>query len=243
MIQGSIDEFLLQEAAPAMTTETNKRNSGSGNALNGEKRNFDSEAATWDKEPGRVKLANDVAQAISEMVSLTPEMDVLDFGCGTGLLTLRIQPLVRSITGIDSSQGMLNVLDTKIRKQGITNVRTRLADITRGVLFSGEYDLVVSSMTLHHIKDLPFLLKAMAGVTRPSGQVAVIDLDCDGGKFHDSNEGVFHFGFDRSIMKNHLEAAGFVSIRYQTAAIMQRLSPSGETRDFTIFLMTGRKPE
>lgn len=226
-----------------MTPETKKRNSGSGKAMNGEKRNFDSEAMTWDREPGRIKLANDVAQAISGMVSLTPEMDVLDFGCGTGLLTLRIQPLVRSITGIDSSQGMLDVLDTKIRKQGITNVRTHLADVARGDVLTGEYDLVFSSMTFHHIRDLPLLLKAMAGIIRPSGLVAIIDLDCDGGKFHDSNEGVFHFGFDRCIMKKHLEAAGFVLIRDRTAAIMQRPSPSGETRDFTIFLMTGRKPE
>lgn len=210
--------------------------------MNEEKRDFNSEAMTWDKEPGRVKLANDVAQAIYEMISLRPDLDVMDFGCGTGLLTLQIQPLVRSITGIDSSQRMLDVLNMKIRKQSITNVRTHLVDITREELPFGEYDLVVSSMTLHHIKDIPSLLSAMAGVTRSSGQIAIIDLDSDDGKFHDSNEGVFHFGFDRSFMKKLLKEAGYATIQEKTAAIMQRVSPSGETHDFTIFLMTGIKP-
>ncbi len=209
--------------------------------MNEEKRDFDSEAMTWDKEPGRVKLADDVAKTISEMISLSPDMDVMDFGCGTGLLTLQIQPFVRSITGIDSSPGMLNVLDMKIKKQDITNVKTHLADITQGELPSGEYDLVVSSMTFHHIKDISLLLNAMAGVSRPSGQIAIIDLDPDDGKFHDTNEGVFHFGFDRSNMKKLLEEAGYDSIREKTAAIMKRVSPTGETRDFTIFLMTGKK--
>ncbi|OPX63203.1 MULTISPECIES: class I SAM-dependent methyltransferase [unclassified Methanoregula] len=239
-----------------MTTDTRKRNPGTGKAVKGKKedsgstditggenRSFDAEAATWDSEPGRVKLADDVAQAIRGMVSLTPEMDVLDFGCGTGLLTLHLQPLVRSITGVDSSQGMLAVFDGKIRKQGITNARTRFADLNKGDMPDGRYDLVISSMTFHHIRDIPHLLKMMAGVLRPSGQIAVIDLDPDGGKFHSSNAGVFHFGFERSVMKDLLEAEGFVSVRDRTAAIMQRPSPSGEARDFPVFIMTGRKPE
>ena len=218
-----------------------KRNFDSTNAVTGEKRNFDSVAATWDENPGRVKLSQDVARAIRDRVRPTPEMDVLDFGCGTGLLTLQLQPLVRSITGIDSSQGMLDILDGKIRKQRLTNVRTRLVDLDKGDALTGEYDLIVSSMTFHHVQDVRAVLKAMAGILRPSGQVAVADLDCDGGKFHDSNEGVFHFGFDRCIMMKHMEAAGFGSVRNRTAAIMQKPSPAGEARTFTIFLMTGRK--
>ncbi|PWR73886.1 class I SAM-dependent methyltransferase [Methanospirillum lacunae] len=209
--------------------------------MNDEKRDFDSEALTRDKEPARVKLSNDVVQAICGLISLTSDMNVLDFGCGTGLLTLQIQPFVRSITGIDSSQGMLNVLDAKISKLGITNVRTHLFDIIRGVLPFGEFDLVVSSMTFHHIKDVSLLLKAMAGVIHSSGQIVIIDLDPDDGKFHDSNEGVFHFGFERSIMKKLLEEAGYDSIREKTAASMQRVSPTGETRGFSIFIMVGRK--
>ena len=61
----------------------------------------------------RVKLATDVAGAVSAEVRLAADMDVLDFGCGTGLLALQLQPYVRSITGVDSSQGMLDVLGSE----------------------------------------------------------------------------------------------------------------------------------
>ncbi len=74
-----------------------------------ELRDFDKEAALWDENPGRVKVAKDVAAAILQNVTITADMRALDFGCGTGLVTLQLQPLVKSITGMDSSRGMLDI--------------------------------------------------------------------------------------------------------------------------------------
>lgn len=82
---------------------------------------FEKEATVWDVEPRRVKLAQDVAEAIIRELKPTQDLDVLDFGCGTGLVTLRLQPLVRSITGLDSSPAMLAVLRDKVEKQGRTS--------------------------------------------------------------------------------------------------------------------------
>jgi cyclopropane fatty-acyl-phospholipid synthase-like methyltransferase len=48
------------------------------------KRDCDVEAAVWHEEPRRVTLAKDLFRAISEEVALTPSMDALDCGCGTG---------------------------------------------------------------------------------------------------------------------------------------------------------------
>lgn len=202
---------------------------------------FDHKAATWDDKPRRTKLAHDVERAIRDVVKITPEMDVLDFGCGTGLLLLRLQPQVRSVTGIDSSQGMLSVLEEKVRSQHLTNVTTRCIDLEHGDRFEGQFDLVMSSMTFHHIRDVRPVLEILIHVLKPGGTLAIADLDSDNGKFHDTPDGVFHNGFDRCIMKNHFEAAGFHHVRNRTAAIVQKESPSGEIRPFTVFLMTGRK--
>ena len=90
-----------------------------------ETRDFDHEAAGWDEHPTRVQLAQDVASAIARAVPLGPTMDVLDFGCGTGIVTLQLAPSVGFVTGVDSSQGMLEVLNAKIDHQGHTNVTTR----------------------------------------------------------------------------------------------------------------------
>ena len=43
---------------------------------------FDKAASSWDDEPRRVKLANDVAQTIMREVKLSQGMEVLDYGCG-----------------------------------------------------------------------------------------------------------------------------------------------------------------
>jgi hypothetical protein len=103
-----------------------------------EKRDFDEAAPTWDQEPRRLKLASDVARAIIEAAQPSREMDVLDFGCGTGLLTLQLQPLVRSITGIDrqfhsDNEGVFHngFPEAEVRQAfaaaGLADVRYRIA--------------------------------------------------------------------------------------------------------------------
>ena len=49
---------------------------------------FDQAAATWDLTERRVALAHAVVEAITARVRLFGEPSVLDFGCGTGLVTL-----------------------------------------------------------------------------------------------------------------------------------------------------------
>ena len=206
-----------------------------------EKRNFDKEAAAWDEHPARVQLASDVAAAISRQVTLRPDMDVLDFGCGTGLVTLRLAPLVKSITGVDSSRGMLNVLVAKIAKQNLTNVRTLLLDLEAGDTLSDEYDLIVSNMTLHHIREVGPLLDRFYKAISPGGHLCLCDLDLDDGLFHDDNQGVFHQGFDRAVLRRAFLDAGFEDVRDTTAAEVTKPTRLGGLRRFTIFLMTGLK--
>lgn len=87
-----------------------------------EKRDLDKAASSRDEEPRRVKLAGNVAAAIIDTIHPDRTMDVLDFGCGTGLITLLLQPHVKTIIGVDSSRGMLDVLERKVRESGLENV-------------------------------------------------------------------------------------------------------------------------
>jgi ubiquinone/menaquinone biosynthesis C-methylase UbiE len=211
------------------------------NEINTKKRNFNQEAANWDQAPGRVKVAQDIAQSMIREITLTPDMDVLDFGCGTGLLTLALQPFVRSITGVDSSQGMLDVFKTKIKEQHLSNVKANYFDLDKGDVLDGSYHLIVSSMTLHHIKETGPLLKLFHQVLRPSGTLCIADLDLDDGQFHSHNDGVFHFGFDREALRRTFVEAGFQDIRMSQAAQIEKPLEEGKRRLFTIFLITGLK--
>ncbi len=205
------------------------------------KRNFDQDAANWDQLPRRVKLAQDIAQTMVRELNPTPDMDVLDFGCGTGLLTLALQPLVRSITGVDSSQGMLDVFQTKIKEQHLNNVKANHLDLDKGDALTGSYHLIVSSMTLHHIKNISFLLKQFYSILLPEGILAIADLDLEDGKFHSNNDGVFHFGFNREKLRKAFAEAGFNNIQDLTAAEIDKEALNKEMLQFTVFLMTGMK--
>ena len=209
--------------------------------MDAEKRDFDKESADWDEEPRRVKLAKDVSEAILKEIPLSSDMDVLDFGCGTGLVTLRLQPAVRSITGVDSSQGMIDVLKAKIAALHLPNVKALRIDPDKDDIPAGPYHLILSSMTLHHVMEIGPLLRRLFGLIAPSGYISIADLDPDNGQFHDDNKGIFHFGFEREELRRALTEAGFVDIRDRTASEVLKPAPGGEMRKFTIFLMTGRK--
>ncbi len=205
------------------------------------KRNFDKEAAAWDDKPQRIKLVQNIADAITGEIHLTASMNVLDFGCGTGLLTMQLQPFVRFITAVDSSSGMLDVLNDKIKKQNVTNVKIRLLDIEKGGVLEGRYDLITSSMTFHHIKNIRFVLNRFYDILAPAGKLCIADLDADQGQFHENNDGVFHFGFDREILSSMLKEAGFRDVRYRTAASVIKPVQGSQERAFTVFLATAGK--
>lgn len=204
-----------------------------------EKRSFEAAAAHWDEKPKRVRLAEDIAEAVKKQVPLDEKMDILDFGCGTGLLGLALQPLVRSVTGVDSSPAMLEILRQKVTSMGIDNVDTRLLDIDEGDVLTGKYDLVVSAMTLHHVPDIDRLLKQFCRVLKPGGRLALADLDEEGGRFHEDNHGVFHFGFDRQALCRQLADTGFFDVRAQTAAIVTKTEPGSPPENFSVFIVTG----
>jgi len=205
-------------------------------------KDFDSAAATWDQDAGRVKLAGDIAAAILNTAKLTPDMDVLDYGCGTGLLTLALQPHVGTVTGMDSSQGMLDVLDAKIRERGLTNVRSQYLDLEKAFIITERFHLITCGMTLHHVQDPAILLAALYNSFHSQGHLCIADLDPDEGKFHGTSEGVFHPGFTRSRMRQYFIQAGFSNITDTTAATILKETADGNSLSFSVFLMTGQRP-
>jgi len=205
-----------------------------------QKRNFNTDAATWDENPGRVMMAERVFASIVNRMVLSTEMDAMDFGCGTGLLSIRLLPFVRSVVGVDSSPGMLEVFKKKTLIGGLSAISGRLVDIEKDTL-TGNYDLVTSSMTMHHIQNLPSLFLQFHAVLKPGGRLCIADLDLDGGKFHPDPTGVFHEGFDRGAMKNLFEKSGFGAITSETATEIDRPGSDGVMQKFSVFLMTGTR--
>ena len=207
-----------------------------------EPRTFDQKAPTWDEEPLGVAWAGAVAEGIRNSTLLTGEMDLLDFGCGTGLLTLNLQPYVRSITGMDTSRGMLDMLAAKIEQQRLANVSLFCGDFSKGERPEGSFHLIASAMTLHHVADIPGLLTVLSGLLAPGGILCLADLDKEDGTFHDDPAGVHHSGFDRDLLKGDLAAAGF-TVYHDTIVTSIRKGAPDTPRDYPGFLVCALKPE
>jgi ubiquinone/menaquinone biosynthesis C-methylase UbiE len=196
-----------------------------------ERRNFDAAAALWDEEPRRLKLSQDIAAAIKVHVPVSAQWDAMDYGCGTGLVTLQLAPHLGTILGVDSSQGMLDRLATKVSELEMTNVAALRCNLEQGELPGRCFDLITSAMTFHHIPEPLQLLKSLHSLLKSGGWIALADLEAEDGSFHDDPTGVFQHGFSRGMMMELLESSGFQNITIATIATVIK----GE-RSFPVFL-------
>ena len=201
---------------------------------------FDRVAGEWDANPGRIILAQAVVEAIRNDVPLRPDMKVMDFGAGTGLVALGLSAYVGSITAVDASGAMLRELDGKLKALQIGNIHRMRCDIDTTPLPVAQFDLIVSSMVLHHIPDVPRTIQRLRPCCRPGGWIALADLDSEDGTFHADSTGVFYRGFDRTEVCTWLNAAGFVDTVAREAHRIIRPSPDGTIDQYPVFLVSGR---
>ena len=202
--------------------------------------NFDERARDWDSDPRKVERARAVADAIRKTIPLSANMNALEYGCGTGLLSFALQPDLGSITLADTSQGMLDVLSEKIASAGVTNMHPMRLDLTMDPLPVERYHLTYSLMTLHHIDDTKTILTRFHALLEPNGYLLVADLDREDGSFHTDGSTDIHRGFERGALQRQVEAAGYGNITFSTAYEIKK-KINDEEKVFPVFLMTAQK--
>ncbi len=205
---------------------------------------FDQAAQTWDDNPVRRELALAVAQGICQAIKFRPEMRIMDFGCGTGLIARELAPKVASVTAVDTSPEMVAVLKAKAAAAGLSGIEPLLLDNGYESGPAASYDAIVSSMVLHHIEDISGLVAQLAQWCRPGGWVGLADLEPEDGTFHRPGQQVAHHGIDPTALASQLESVGFVTQSVQTVHTIQRPPVDGaEPRDYPVFLLTAQRAQ
>ncbi len=197
---------------------------------------FSEKAQDWDAQTPVQKISSAVGATLKQQVALHPEMEVMDFGAGTGLISSHVAPQVAQIVAVDVSAAMLEKLQEKPELQG------KVEAVCQNILdqpLKRSFDLIMSAMALHHVEDTAQLFRCFADHLKPGGQVALADLDTEDGTFHQQgNDGVFHFGFDRDHLQKLLTASGFTEVTFQTPHVVKR---EDSDREYPLFFVTATR--
>ncbi|KAF2482286.1 S-adenosyl-L-methionine-dependent methyltransferase [Neohortaea acidophila] len=196
---------------------------------------FNKEAESWDSRPFVKEASRDAQKVLVEKLQSlnqqTSKAQVLEIGCGTGILSFLMAPHVERIVAIDAAQGMIDVLEKKLKAsdapKNIMPVAVLLEDPEDPQLPPADpakpdgprqkFDLILSHLVLHHIPDLEAVLHTMLGCLAPSGRVMLTDFEDFGSearRFHPESkmDGVARHGIAAAWMAELMEKVGFVNV-------------------------------
>lgn len=201
---------------------------------------FDKKAKTWDDDPQKRERAEIAANKIKAQINLDKNMRAMEYGCGTGLLSFALYKDLGHITLVDNSKGMLKVLEEKIKKANVHNMKAVLHDFESDKPISGTFDIIYSMLVIHHIKNINNIFSMFFNQLKKNGYLCLIDLDIEDGSFH-SDGFTGHKGFEREEFAHNLEKAGFKDIKLENCCTITQKIEKGINK-FTLFLSTSRKP-
>ncbi len=170
---------------------------------------WDECAPDWEKDETTTVFAQNIFQQLQNLISIEGK-HVLDFGCGTGLLTQLISPLAKDIVALDGSEAMIEELD----KKELKNVEPVVDHLSRGLVaqhpaFRKQFDFIVASSVCGFIADF-----------QEAADIVYSLLEDDGIFIHwdwlvDENDP--EYGLSRVEIVRTLTKAGFSSVETKLA--------------------------
>ncbi|WP_078414639.1 class I SAM-dependent methyltransferase [Priestia abyssalis] len=171
---------------------------------------FEQMAKRYDTEE-RMELAKVIVKEVRPELRNSKSKSLIDYGSGTGLISLELSDLVDSILLIDSSKQMLEVAKAKISRKGMTNSKVLYSDFTQETP-ELKADIVLMSLVLLHIPDTKKILQELFNILNNGGKLIIIDFD----KNDKINHPKVHNGFSHEELKKILSEVGFKSIEMKT---------------------------
>lgn len=111
-------------------------------------------------------------------------LDIIDMGAGTGRFTCKLAPEAKSIRALDVSSAMLEVIESKMKRAGLTNYRTQTADHRQLPVEDHSADLVVSGWSICYLgssnlpnweENINQVMTEIKRVLRPNGTAIILE--------------------------------------------------------------------
>ena len=200
---------------------------------------FNELAKEWDNDR-RIKRAKIISNEIKNNLLEERNKKVLEFGCGTGLISLNLKDYFKEITLIDNSKEMINVANNKIDLLKIDNIKGICCDLINYDIFE-KYDIIYSSMALHHVVEIDKLIKRFNDLLNEEGKICIVDLNKDDGSFHKEEKDFNGYnGFSQEWLKNILCKNGFKELKSYTF-YKDIKEVDKEKVEYSLFIIIGEK--
>ena len=199
---------------------------------------FTEKAKMWDSNPQVIALANLFAAELDKIVPDHSGFAMLELGCGTGLVGLRYAEKAASLDMVDASPAMLDVLRVKDETQAshVTVHEGTLSMLVGQDVMPESADWIISNMALHHVEDIPALIKDLHLLIKPGGRLTIGELETEPGTFH-LPEVVPHNGFDPVELSRLFENRGFNLNKTHTFLTMPKEDNDCVTRTYSAFIL------
>ena len=138
-------------------------------------------AAEYDETIGKVERHHNLLDLVVESSHVKENSNILDIGCGTGLLALKfLEKTNCHITGVDSSKEMLDVFERKANNFGIKGqILYKHEDLENMEFGEEKFDIISSTFTLHHIKDKDTMIDKIYKMLKIGGRLIIGEIDLD----------------------------------------------------------------
>ncbi|MCG3658544.1 class I SAM-dependent methyltransferase [Aliarcobacter butzleri] len=199
---------------------------------------FDERAKDWDKKQTTLDKSDACINHLKEKIDFSNIKNILDYGCGTGLIAFNLVEENNEVLGLDNSYGMIEEFNKKVKEKNLSNIKAKKHNILEEDLPKNSFDLIVISMSLHHIEDIDMFFKKSFEALKNGGYICINDLDKEDGSFHakHNNEGVYHFGFREDELVETAKKIGFSDSSFDIVYIFER-----ENGNFPIFNFIAKK--
>ncbi|MCP4153062.1 MAG: class I SAM-dependent methyltransferase [bacterium] len=127
----------------------------------------------------RTSAIPDINRKIFEWAGIQPHMDVLDIGCGPGLITAQLASFLSPghITGIDIDDQLLTEARKKQQESGLENVVFQKGDVYNLDFPAASFDFVYARLLFQHLSEAQLALDNMTKLLKPGGIVCISDID------------------------------------------------------------------
>ncbi len=112
---------------------------------------------------------------------LGPDDIVLDFACGTGIITTEIAENAKQVHAIDTSSGMIHEAETKAAERGIENIHFVQSDLFDERYDKASFDVILAFNILHLLDDTRKAVQRINELLKPGG-LFISSTACLGGK-------------------------------------------------------------